>query len=70
MYKLNGKADRLQAVVGLDDESPDGSSGRFKVLVENYFGGKAIYDSGKKCYPIDAIRCCLSYSLRSSKCGT
>ncbi|MEX2028758.1 MAG: NPCBM/NEW2 domain-containing protein [Candidatus Curtissbacteria bacterium] len=47
MYKLNGKADRLKAVVGLDEASPDSTSGRFRILVEEFFGGKAIFDSGK-----------------------
>lgn len=46
MYKLDGKADRFKAIVGLDDASPDGKTGKFRVLVEDKFGGRAIYDSG------------------------
>lgn len=47
MYKLDGKADRFKAIVVLDDASPDDKTGKFRVLVEDKFGGRAIYDSGK-----------------------
>lgn len=47
MYKINQKADRLQAKVGLDDASPDGATGKFRVLVEDKFGGRPIFDSGQ-----------------------
>ncbi len=47
MYQLDGKADRFQAVVGLDDLSPDDETGQFRVLVEDKFGGRVIFDSGK-----------------------
>lgn len=47
MYKLNGKADRFKATIGLDSASPKGESGQFRVLVEERFGGRVIFDSGK-----------------------
>lgn len=47
MYHLNGKADRLMATVGLVDPSPDDATGQFKVYVEDRFGGRVIFDSGK-----------------------
>ena len=47
IYKLNGKADRFQALVGLADNSPDQGTGEFKVHVENRFSGKIIFASGK-----------------------
>lgn len=47
MYHLDGKADRLMATVGLVDPSPDDATGQFKVYVEDRFGGRVIFDSGK-----------------------
>ena len=47
MYKLDGKADRFQAVVGLDALSEDGKTGKFRVLNEDKFGGRVLFDSGQ-----------------------
>ena len=47
IYKLDKTAGRLQGLVGLDDASSADESGRFRVLVEDAFGGRAIFDSGK-----------------------
>ena len=47
MYKLNGKADRFMATVGIVDPSPEKETGQFKVYVEDRFGGRAIFNSGK-----------------------
>jgi len=46
MFKLNGKADRFQAVVGLDDSNSGGVKGRFRVLNEDFFGHQVLFDSG------------------------
>jgi len=47
MYKLDGKADRFKAIVILDEASPDDKTGKFRVLNEDKFGGRAIFDSGQ-----------------------
>lgn len=47
MYKLNGKSKRFQAVIALDKASPKGATGQFKVLVEERFGGRVIFESDK-----------------------
>ncbi|MDP4128812.1 MAG: NPCBM/NEW2 domain-containing protein [Bacteroidota bacterium] len=47
MYKLDGNADRFQAVVGLDDHYTGKESGRFRVLNEDFFGNRILFDSGK-----------------------
>ncbi|MCX6227557.1 MAG: NPCBM/NEW2 domain-containing protein [Bacteroidia bacterium] len=47
MYKLNGKGDRFQASVGIDDAYAGNEPGRFRVLNEDAFGDRAIFDSGK-----------------------
>ena len=46
MFKLNGKADRFQAVVGLDDALTGNEKGRFRVLNEDFFGHQVLFDSG------------------------
>jgi len=46
MYKLN-KADRVKAVVGLDDSYSGDGTGRFRVLNEDFFGNRVLFDSGK-----------------------
>ena len=46
MYKLNQKASRFQAVVGLDDAYAGQGRGRFRVLNEDFFGNKVLFDSG------------------------
>ncbi len=45
MYKLDGKAERFQATVALDEASPDGNTGKFRILNEDKFGGRVIYNS-------------------------
>jgi len=47
MFKLDGKADRFKAIVILDEASPDDKTGKFRVLNEDKFGGRAIFDSGQ-----------------------
>jgi hypothetical protein len=47
MYKLNGRADRFRASVGIDDEYEGVEPGRFRVLNEDAFGNQALFDSGK-----------------------
>lgn len=47
MYKLNGKAVRFQASVGIDDAYAGTESGRFRVLNEDAFGNRALFESGK-----------------------
>lgn len=47
MYRLNGHADRFKAVVSLDKSSPKNATGQFKVMVEERFGGRVLFDSGK-----------------------
>ena len=46
MYKLN-KADRFKAVVGLDDSYSGDGTGRFRVLNEDFFGNRVLFNSGK-----------------------
>jgi alpha-galactosidase len=47
MYKLDGKADRFQGVIQLDDASDDEKTGKFRILNEDKFGGRVIFDSGQ-----------------------
>jgi len=47
IYKLDKTVDRLHALLGLDETSPVDETGRFRVLIEDAFGGRAIFDSGK-----------------------
>lgn len=47
MYKLDGKADRFKTVVGLDDHYSGKETGRFRVLNEDYFGNRILFDSDK-----------------------
>jgi hypothetical protein len=47
MYKLGGKADRFQAVAGLDDSYTGPETVRFRVLNEDFFGNQVLFDSGK-----------------------
>ena len=46
MYKLNQKASRFKAVVGLDDAYSGEGKGRFRVLNEDFFGNRVLFDSG------------------------
>jgi alpha-galactosidase len=47
MYRLSGQGDRFQATVQIDKSSPKDTEGRFQVMVEEKFGGRVIFDSGK-----------------------
>ena len=47
MYKLNGKARRFKAIVGLDDSYTGNGTGRFRVYNEDFFGNRILFDSGK-----------------------
>ena len=47
MYKLNNKADRFKAVVGLDDSYSGSGTGRFRVYNEDLFGNRVLFDSRK-----------------------
>ncbi len=47
MYKLSGRASRFQATVGLDPSNPPTAEGRFRVMEEDFFGNKMLFDSGK-----------------------
>jgi len=46
MYKLNNKADRFEAVVGLDDAYSGSNTGRFRIYNEDFFGNRVLFDSG------------------------
>ena len=46
MYKLNNRAERFKAVVGLDDSYSGNSTGRFRVYNEDLFGNRVLFDSG------------------------
>jgi alpha-galactosidase len=47
MYKLNGNASRFQASAGIDDAYGGTETGRFRVLIEDAFGNRPLFDSGK-----------------------
>jgi hypothetical protein len=47
MYKLNGNATRFQASAGIDDAYDGNETARFRVLIEDAFGNRPIFDSGK-----------------------
>jgi len=47
MYRLDGKADRFQAVVGMDDSYAGEETVRFRVLNGDFFGNQVLFDSGK-----------------------
>lgn len=46
MYKLNNRADRFKAVVGLDDSYSGGDTGRFRIYNEDLFGNRVLFESG------------------------
>lgn len=46
MFKVNGRADRFQAVVAIDEASPKNAKGRFRVYNEDFFANKVLWDSG------------------------
>ena len=47
MYKLDGRAQRFQATVSIADTTPPTVEGRFRVMEEDFFGNKVLFDSGK-----------------------
>jgi hypothetical protein len=47
MFKLDGKAERFQAVVGIDDAYKGEETAHFKVYNGDFFGGQVLFDSGK-----------------------
>jgi hypothetical protein len=46
MFMVNGRADRFQAVVAIDQSSPEDAKGRFRVYNEDFFANKVLWDSG------------------------
>ncbi len=46
LYKMSGNSFRFRAMVGLDDSYTGKGSGRFRVMEEDAFGGKVLFDSG------------------------
>lgn len=46
MYRLDGRADRLRAIIGVDDSYIGKENVRFKVYNGDYFGGQVLFDSG------------------------
>ncbi len=46
IYKTGGNATRFRAMVGLDDSYTGDKTGRFRVLNEDAFGAKVLFDSG------------------------
>jgi alpha-galactosidase len=47
LYKLDGKANRFRATIGLSQGNKPGAEGRFRVMEEDFFGNKVLFDSGK-----------------------
>lgn len=47
MFKLDGKATRLKADIGLDDSYSGKETGVFKIYNEDFFGDKVLFDSKK-----------------------
>lgn len=47
MFKLDGKATRLKADIGLDDSYAGQETGIFKIYNEDFFGNKVLFDSKK-----------------------
>ena len=47
LYKLAGKANRFRATIGLSQGNKPGAEGRFRVMEEDFFGNKVLFDSGK-----------------------
>jgi alpha-galactosidase len=56
MYKLDGRADRFQAVIGIDDSSPGTETARFRVLNGDFFGNQVLFDSGKLTREAPAVK--------------
>ncbi|MEO5998189.1 MAG: NPCBM/NEW2 domain-containing protein [Chitinophagaceae bacterium] len=46
MYKLDGKAERFQAMAGIDDGYSGKETARFKIYNGDFFGGQVLFDSG------------------------
>lgn len=47
MYRLDKRANRFQAIVGIDRKYNGNDPARFQVLNGDYFGGQVLFDSGK-----------------------
>ena len=47
MYKLDGRADRFQAIVGIDDSYQGNGTARFTVFNGDSSGGQLLYETGK-----------------------
>jgi len=47
MYRLDGRAARFQALVGVDDGYSGDATAQFKVYNGDFFGGQVLFDSGK-----------------------
>ena len=47
IFKLDGKATRLKADIGLDDSYSGKETGVFKIYNEDFFGDKVLFDSKK-----------------------
>ncbi len=47
MYKIDSKVSRFRAVVSITEAEEDGATGRFRVMNEDKFGGRVLFDSGK-----------------------
>ncbi len=46
LYKMAGNSNRFRAMVGVDASYTGEGTGRFRVLEEDAFGGKVLFDSG------------------------
>ncbi|HVS96732.1 MAG TPA: NPCBM/NEW2 domain-containing protein [Puia sp.] len=47
MYRLDGRAARFHALVGVDDAYSGDATAQFKVYNGDFFGGQVLFDSGK-----------------------
>jgi len=46
IYKLKGNSQKFRALVGLDESCSDTLKGRFRILNEDAFGNRVLFDSG------------------------
>ncbi|MHC4749360.1 MAG: sialate O-acetylesterase [Planctomycetota bacterium] len=47
MFKVNGRANRFQAIVAMDKSSKEDANGRFRVYNEDFFANQVMWDSGE-----------------------
>jgi alpha-galactosidase len=47
MFKVDGRADRFQAIAAMDKSSNENAEGRFRAYNEDFFANKVLWDSGK-----------------------